>query len=115
MTSFQSPNSETSPREKMYRITTMYPEDPRAPFYDPSRKEMAPMARLHLIREKVISRGCDEETLQALVVEDEDEVQETAKRELYYGNRLQYNAIMLSQAFACGYARLNFSATAEQA
>ncbi|XP_053599633.1 spondin-1 [Plodia interpunctella] len=79
--SYMSPNSETSPREKMYRITTMYPEDPRAPFYDPSRKEMAPMARLHLIREKVISRGCDEETLQALVVEDEDEVQETAKPE----------------------------------
>lgn len=28
--SYMSPNSETQPRERMHKITTRYPEDPRA-------------------------------------------------------------------------------------
>ncbi|KAB0799833.1 hypothetical protein PPYR_07713 [Photinus pyralis] len=60
---YMSPNAETIPREKMYRITTMYPEDPRAPFYDPGRKEMHPMAKFYFIREKVIPKSCDESFL----------------------------------------------------
>lgn len=47
----------------MYRITTTYPEDPRAPFYDPVKKEIEPMARLYLFRDKVISKSCDEKFL----------------------------------------------------
>lgn len=47
----------------MYRITTTYPEDPRAPFYDPSKKEINPLARLYLKREKVISKNCDDNFL----------------------------------------------------
>ncbi|KAF5270103.1 hypothetical protein FQA39_LY08515 [Lamprigera yunnana] len=62
---YMSPNLETSPKEKMYRITTMYPEDPRAPFYDPTKKEMHPMARFYFKREKVIPKGCDETFLTA--------------------------------------------------
>nr|XP_049697073.1 spondin-1 [Helicoverpa armigera]XP_049697074.1 spondin-1 [Helicoverpa armigera]XP_049697075.1 spondin-1 [Helicoverpa armigera]XP_049697076.1 spondin-1 [Helicoverpa armigera] len=73
--SYMSPNSETVPREKMYRITTMYPEDPRAPFYNPRSKEMQPMARLYLTREKVISRSCDEEVLLQQLVEEEENTQ----------------------------------------
>lgn len=49
----------------MYRITTTYPEDPRAPFYDPSKKEMTPLARLYLKREKLIPKNCDENFLNA--------------------------------------------------
>lgn len=49
----------------MYRITTTYPEDPRAPFYDPSKKEMEPMARLYLFRDKIIPKSCDENFLNA--------------------------------------------------
>ncbi|XP_023024840.1 extracellular matrix protein f-spondin [Leptinotarsa decemlineata] len=63
--SYMSPNAETSPRERMYRITTTYPEDPRAPFYDPSKKEMHPLARLYLTREKLIPKNCDESFLTA--------------------------------------------------
>lgn len=47
----------------MYRITTTYPEDPRAPFYDPSRKEIPTLAKLYLTREKVIPSNCDEKFL----------------------------------------------------
>ncbi|XP_050298607.1 spondin-1 [Anthonomus grandis grandis] len=62
---YMSPNAETNPREKMYRITTTYPEDPRAPFYDPSKSEMNPLARLYLKREKLIPKNCDENFLNA--------------------------------------------------
>ncbi|KAJ8945427.1 hypothetical protein NQ318_009883 [Aromia moschata] len=62
---YMSPNAETSPREKMYAITTRYPEDPRAPFYDPSKSEMTPLAKLYLKREKVIPKNCDESFLTA--------------------------------------------------
>ncbi|CAH1173684.1 unnamed protein product [Phaedon cochleariae] len=64
---YMSPNAETAPRERMYRITTTYPEDPRAPFYDPSRREMPALARLYLTREKVIPRNCDDSFLSAQV------------------------------------------------
>ncbi|XP_011630143.1 spondin-1-like [Pogonomyrmex barbatus] len=67
--SYMSPNSETKPREKMRPITTLYPEDPRSPFYDPSGKPMHPLARLYLNREKIIQRGCSEEVLQQQVAE----------------------------------------------
>ncbi|XP_037949108.1 spondin-1 [Teleopsis dalmanni] len=73
---YMSPNSETIPRERMYRITTMYPEDPRAPFYNPSSKEMTPLAKLHIRREKIISRNCDDDFLQALQLDVSDDVEE---------------------------------------
>ncbi|XP_074100886.1 extracellular matrix protein f-spondin [Cotesia typhae] len=58
--SYMSPNSETKPREKMKPITTLYPEDPRSPFYDATGKPMLPLARLYIKREKIIERRCDE-------------------------------------------------------
>ncbi|KYN10487.1 Spondin-1 [Trachymyrmex cornetzi] len=67
--SYMSPNSETKPREKMKPITTLYPEDPRSPFYDPSGRPMHPLARLYLNREKIIPRGCSEELLQQQVTD----------------------------------------------
>ncbi len=57
----QSPNAPTVPREKMYRITTMYPEDPRAPFYDPSGAPMQPLARLYVTREAVVPKPCGDD------------------------------------------------------
>ncbi|XP_076619199.1 extracellular matrix protein f-spondin [Colletes latitarsis] len=66
---YMSPNSETKPREKMKPITTLYPEDPRSPFYDPTGKPMLPLARLYLNREKIVPKNCDEETLQQQVTQ----------------------------------------------
>ncbi|XP_017837204.1 spondin-1 [Drosophila busckii] len=74
--SYMSPNSETQPRERMYKITTMYPEDPRAPFYNPQSQRMTPLAKLHLRREKIISRNCDDDFLQALQLEVSDDAEE---------------------------------------
>ncbi|XP_052738249.1 spondin-1 [Bicyclus anynana] len=79
--SYMSPNAETTPREKMYRITTMYPEDPRAPFYNPDQKQMNPMARLYLTREKLIARSCDEQVLLSQVVEEAENTESTNRPE----------------------------------
>lgn len=79
--SYMSPNAETRPRERMYRITPMYPEDPRAPFYNPSAHEVPPMARLYLTREKLIPKSCDEETLLAQVVEEAENTQAVSRPE----------------------------------
>ncbi|KAJ9583301.1 hypothetical protein L9F63_022355 [Diploptera punctata] len=66
---YMSPNSPTVPQEKIHRITTMYPEDPRAPFYDPTGKPMKPLARLYLTRESVIPKSCDEQSLNRILEE----------------------------------------------
>lgn len=58
--SYMSHNSETRPREYMKPITTMYPEDPRSPFYDPSGKPMLPVARLYLDRVETKKKSCDD-------------------------------------------------------
>lgn len=54
----------------MRPITTMYPEDPRAPFYNPRSTVMTPLARLYIRREKVISRPCDFDLDSSQVLDD---------------------------------------------
>lgn len=81
--SYMSPNAETQPRERMHKITTKYPEDPRAPFYNSRSDVMTPLAKLYIRREKVIAKNCDEEVLQSQVLdvaENDDEA--SSKREL---------------------------------
>lgn len=66
----------------MTRITAMYPEDPRAPFYDPVTKTMVPLAKLYLRREKLIPRSCDDDFLQAQVLDvAENNDEENTRRE----------------------------------
>jgi hypothetical protein len=83
---FQSPNSPTIPQEKIHRITTLYPEDPRAPFYDPTGKPMLPLARLYLSRESVIQKSCDEQSLDKILeeaVQVAENTEDTSRRESY--------------------------------
>lgn len=79
--SYMSANAETQPRERMHRITTLYPEDPRAPFYNPRSKEMTPLARLYIRRERLVARNCDEEFLQAQVLELAENTEEETRAE----------------------------------
>ena len=81
---FQSPNSPTVPQERIHHITTMYPEDPRAPFYDPSGKPMKSLARLYLTRNAVISKSCDEQSLDRILeeaVQVAENTEDTSRRE----------------------------------
>lgn len=74
--SYMSPNSETQPRERMHKITTKYPEDPRAPFYNVNSDTMTPLAKLFIRREKLVPRNCDDDILQSQIVdvaENDDE------------------------------------------
>lgn len=64
----------------MYQITTMFPEDPRQPFYNPKSKEMVPMAKLYIRRTKVIPRNCDDNFLQSQVLEVSENTEEGAER-----------------------------------
>lgn len=58
----------------MYAITTKYPEDPRCPFYDSETDKMPPMAKLYIVRDKVVPKSCDEQFLSNQVdVSDNDE------------------------------------------
>lgn len=67
----------------MYRITTKYPEDPRAPFYDPAKEEMLPLARFYITREKVVPKSCDEEFLTSQIdLEATEDSDDTSKRML---------------------------------
>lgn len=83
--SYMSPNTETQPRERMHKITTKYPEDPRAPFYNPrtaSDYDMTSLAKLFIRRDKVITRNCDDEILQSQIVdvaENDDEANNIRK------------------------------------
>lgn len=81
--SYMSPNIATQPRERMHKITTKYPEDPRAPFYDTRSDDMTPLAKLFIRREKVIARNCDDEILQSQIVdvaENDDESNNDRKK-----------------------------------
>lgn len=64
----------------MFRITTKYPEDPRAPFYNPSQDEMNPLARLYLTRESIIPKNCGDTLLEALVQETVEHTDDSARR-----------------------------------
>jgi hypothetical protein len=62
----------------------MYPEDPRAPFYDPTRKPMLPLARLYLTRNAVIPKSCDEQSLDRILeeaVQVAENTEDTSRRE----------------------------------
>lgn len=64
----------------MYPITTMYPEDPRQPFYNPNSKEMTPLARLYIRKTKTISRNCDDDYLQSQILDVSENTEEGATR-----------------------------------
>lgn len=57
------------PQDPIKRITSMYPEDPRAPFYDPTGIEMKPLARLYFTRERLIPKSCTDKTEDELLEE----------------------------------------------
>lgn len=58
--SYMSINIPAVPQEKIHKISPMYPEDERAPFYDPVNNFMHPLARLYITRDKLIKKSCDD-------------------------------------------------------
>lgn len=77
---YMSPNAETFPRERMYRITTMFPEDPRQPFYNPNSNQITPLARLFIRKTRSITHGCNEEFLQSQVLEESENTEDGVER-----------------------------------
>lgn len=56
----QSPDSKSDPVEPIKRITTSSPNDTRSPFYDPLGFDMKPMAKLHLSRQRLYEKTCED-------------------------------------------------------
>ncbi|CRL03842.1 CLUMA_CG016464, isoform A [Clunio marinus] len=54
-----SPDQPTIPKEAIRRIKPNQPNDPRSPFHDPDNKEMKPLARLYLSRQRLYEKNCD--------------------------------------------------------
>lgn len=64
----------------MSRITTMFPEDPRQPFYNPNSSDMIPLARLYIRKTKTIPRNCDDKILSQILDVSENTEDETSRR-----------------------------------
>ncbi|XP_071515641.1 spondin-1-like [Panulirus ornatus] len=60
---YVSANSATIPREKIRRITSSYPSDPKSPFYDPTGQPMKPLAQLTVTRQRVYEKSCSDTNL----------------------------------------------------
>lgn len=56
-----SADQPTYPAEAIRRIRPNNPNDPRSPFYDPENKEMKPLAKLYITRQRLYEKTCDDE------------------------------------------------------
>jgi hypothetical protein len=54
-----SPDQPTIPKEAIRRIRPNNPNDPRSPFYDGENREMKPLAKLYLSRQRLYEKNCD--------------------------------------------------------
>lgn len=54
-----SPDQPTIPKEPIKRIKPNDPNDPRSPFYDIENKEMKPLARLYISRQRLYEKNCE--------------------------------------------------------
>lgn len=71
----------------MYRITTMFPEDPRQPFYNANSSKMTPLARLYIRKTKNIPRNCDDRFLQSQVLDVSENTEEEVRGKCALGVR----------------------------
>ncbi|CAF0721201.1 unnamed protein product, partial [Brachionus calyciflorus] len=56
--SYNSPNKPTNPQEKIRKITSTFPNNPKSPFYDPNGKPIPTMAKLTLTRTMLNGAQC---------------------------------------------------------
>lgn len=80
--SYMSPNVPTDPPERIQKITTMFPEDARSPFYDPINNKMESFAKLTIKRETLYPKKCTDLTEEEILQEvSESENTEDENRE----------------------------------
>jgi hypothetical protein len=56
---YVSPDQSTNPQEAIRRIRPNMPNDPRSPFYDQENKEMKPLAKLYITRQRLYEKNCE--------------------------------------------------------
>nr|XP_018916487.1 PREDICTED: spondin-1-like isoform X1 [Bemisia tabaci] len=67
-----SPDIPTVPRDRIQKITTSWPDDPKSPFYDPSGAEMKPLARLILNQQRLYEKTCTDSSKEDVEVNSEE-------------------------------------------
>ncbi|KAF4523631.1 hypothetical protein B566_EDAN010140 [Ephemera danica] len=77
--SYISPDSPTTPRDSIRRITSSFPNDPKSPFYDPTGEEMKPLARLYLTRQRLYEKSCAEEIQHSFEETEVESVEQDCK------------------------------------
>lgn len=58
---YTSPNQNTFPPEAIRRIRPNNPNDPRSPFYDSENKDLKPLAKLYITRQRLYDKTCDDD------------------------------------------------------
>lgn len=56
---YTSPDQPTYPAEAIRRIKPNNPNDPRSPFYDSENKEMKPLGKLYITRQRLYEKTCE--------------------------------------------------------
>lgn len=56
---YTSPDQPTYPAEAIRRLKPNNPNDPRSPFYDHENKEMKPLAKLYITRQRLYEKACE--------------------------------------------------------
>ncbi|KAG5677163.1 hypothetical protein PVAND_006944 [Polypedilum vanderplanki] len=83
---YTSSDQPTLPREAIRRIKPNNPNDPRSPFYDAENKEMKPLAKLYITRQRLYEKACENNDNESDDNEDNknsDENEEDDNREQY--------------------------------
>lgn len=96
--SYMSLNIPAVPQEKIHKITPMYPEDERAPFYDPVNNFMEPLARLYITRDKLFKKSCDDKSVSELIDEiwEVENSEEALRKECAVTNYTEWSSCSVS-------------------
>ena len=78
---YTSADQPTIPREAIRRIKPNQPNDPRSPFHDPDNKEMKPLAKLYLTRQKLYEKNCEEKKDENEEGNDEENKEENVQHD----------------------------------
>jgi spondin-1 len=83
---YDSPKQTTYPPAAVSRIRPNYPNNPNSPFYDPDNKEMRPIAKMYLKKQRLYEKACDNQENNG-EEEEEEEEEQGARYNKNYNNR----------------------------
>lgn len=99
--SYISSDQPTIPKEAIRRIKPNQPNDPRSPFHDPDNKEMKPLARLYLTRQRLYEKNCENQENDANVNAEQESGNDCAVTRLVSITTVYLRRIILFRNSSC--------------